>query len=111
GFNLMQETLQPRWIFVINTKGKTMDEIMSQMDRETRRVIKMNEKNHIKCREIGYDELPKFKDIMQHTGDRREFIDRPLSYYQDMYKNLHDSGILKILVAELNTNETISELK
>ena len=110
GFNLMQETLQPRWIFVIKTKNKTMDEILSNMDRETRRIIKKNEKSKIKCREIGYDELPKFKDIMQHTGDRREFIDRPLSYYQDMYKHLHDNGILKIMFAELNTKEVIDEL-
>ena len=110
GFNLGMETLQPRWIFVIKTKNKTIDEILSNMDRETRRIIKKNEKSKIKCREIGYDEIPKFKDIMQHTGDRREFIDRPLSYYQDMYKNLHDSGILKIIFAELNTQEVIEEL-
>jgi len=110
GFNLMQETLQPRWIFVIKTKDKTIDEILSNMDRETRRIIKKNEQSKIKCREIGYDELPKFKDIMQHTGDRREFIDRPLSYYQDMYKHLHDSGMLKIIFAELNTKEVLEEL-
>jgi len=111
GFNIMQETLQPRWIFVIKTKNKTIDEILSNMDRETRRIIKKNEKSKIKCREIGYDELPKFKDIMQHTGDRREFIDRPLSYYQDMYRHLHDSGILKIMFAEFNTTEILEELK
>ena len=109
GFNLMQEALQPRWIFVTPTKDTTVDEIMKGMDAKTRQILRKNERNKIKVREIEYDELDKFKKIMQHTGDRRDFIDRPLSYYQNMFKYLHDDGILKILIAELNTNELIQE--
>lgn len=110
GFNLMQDTLQPRWIFVTDTKGKTIDDIMNGMDSKTRQIIRKNERECIRTREISYEELDKFKDIMRHTGDRRNFIDRPLSYYQNMYKNLNPKGILKILVAELNTNELITKL-
>lgn len=111
GFNLMQDTLQPRWIFVTEVKGRTIDDLMKDMDPKTRQILRKNERDKIKCREIGYDELALFKDIMQHTGDRRNFIDRPLKYYQDMYNYLGKSGILKILVAELDTNELIFELK
>ena len=110
GFNLMQDTLQPRWIFVTEVKGRTIDDLMKDMDPKTRQILRKNERDKIKCREIGYDELPLFKDIMQRTGDRRNFIDRPLKYYQDMYNYLGKSGILKILVAELDTNELIQEL-
>ena len=45
---------------------------------------------------------------MQHTGDRREFIDRPLKYYQDMYK--HMDGIVKVLLAELHVKDLIEQL-
>lgn len=110
GFNLMQDTLQPRWIFITKTKDTTVEEIMKNMDSKTRQILRKNERDLIKCREISYDELPKFKDIMQHTGDRRDFIDRSLKYYQDMYNSLAPSGILKILIAELNTTELINEL-
>ena len=109
GFNLMQETLQPRWIFITPSKDTTVEEVMKNMDAKTRQILRKNERNKIKVREIEYDELDKFKDIMAHTGERREFIDRPLSYYQEMYKHLHDDGILKILIAELNTTELINE--
>lgn len=109
GFNQMQETLQPRWIFTTNTKDTTIEEIMKGMDAKTRQILRKNERNKIKVRELEYKELDQFKKIMQHTGDRRDFIDRPLSYYQNMYKYLHDDGILKILVAELNTKESIQE--
>lgn len=111
GFNVMQETLQPRWIFVTDTKGKTVDEVMKNMDSKTRQIIRKNERMCIKTREISYDELDKFKDIMKHTGDRRKFIDRPLSYYQNMYKTLHAPGILKIMVAELHAKELVNTYK
>ena len=111
GYNLMQDTLQPRWMFTLNTKNTTIDEVMKNMDPKTRQLLRKNEKSCIKCREIKYDEIPIFKDIMQHTGDRRDFIDRPLSYYQDMWNNLHDDGIFKILFVELHIKEYIETLK
>ncbi len=105
GFNLMQDTLQPRWMHVIETKNKTLDDVMNDMESKTRQILRKNEKCGIKTREITRDELPIFKDIMQHTSDRREFVDRPLSYYENMWDNLYDSGILKILIAEIDFNE------
>lgn len=102
GFNLMQDTLQPRWIHVIETENKNLDDIMKNMESKTRQILRKNEKSGIKTREIEKEELPLFKDIMQHTSDRREFVDRPLSYYESMWDSLHDAGILKILVAEID---------
>ena len=72
------------------------------MESKTRQILRKNERCGITTREITKEELPIFKDIMQHTSDRREFIDRPLSYYENMWDSLHDDGILKILIAEIN---------
>ena len=105
GFNLMQDTLQPRWMHVIETKNKTLDDIMKDMESKTRQILRKNEKCGIHTREITKEELPIFKDIMKHTSDRREFVDRPLSYYENMWYNLHDDGILKILIAEIDFKE------
>ena len=105
GFNLMQDTLQPRWMHIIETEDKTLDDIMRDMESKTRQILRKNEKCGITTREITKEELPIFKDIMQHTSDRREFVDRPLSYYESMWDSLYDSGILKILIAEINFNE------
>lgn len=104
GFNLMQDTLQPRWMHVINTKNKNIDEILEDMESKTRQILRKNIKSGIEVREIQKKELPLFKEIMQHTSDRREFVDRPLSYYENMWKHLHKSGILKIMIAEINFN-------
>ena len=104
GFNLMQDTLQPRWMHVIETKNKSLENVMSEMESKTRQILRKNERCGITTREITKEELPIFKDIMQHTSDRREFVDRPLSYYKSMWNNLYDSGILKILIAEIDFN-------
>jgi len=105
GFNLLQETLQPRWIHTLTVENRTMDDIMKDMDPKTRQILRKNERLGIKTREISRDELPVFKDIMQHTSERRDFLDRPLSYYENMWDALHDAGILKILVAEIDFDE------
>lgn len=102
GFNLMQDTLQPRWMHVIETEDKTLDDVMKDMESKTRQILRKNERSGIHTREISKEELPLFKDIMQHTSDRREFVDRPLSYYESMWDSLHDDSILKILVAEID---------
>lgn len=109
GFNIMQDTLQPRWMFVTNTKNTTVDEVMKKMDAKTRQILHHNERLGIYTREIEYEEIPKFKDIMAHTGERREFIDRPLSYYQEMYKSMHDDGKLKIIFAEINLKDLVKK--
>ena len=118
GFNLLQDTLQPRWMHVIEINGKTEEQIQEEMESKTRQVLRKNEKSGITTREITKDELPLFKSIMEHTGDRRDFIDRPLSYYEAMWDSLHDDGILKILVAEIdfkeyekNTKNELEEVK
>lgn len=118
GFNLMQNTLQPRWMHVIETEGKTEEDIQKEMESKTRQILRKNERCGITTREITREELPLFKKIMQHTSDRREFVDRPLSYYQNMWNCLHNSGIIKILIAEIdfdiyekNTKDELEDAK
>lgn len=111
GFNVLGEELQPRWIFITPTKNTTVEEVMSKMDPKTRQILRKNERNKIQVREIGYDELETFKKVTEHTAKRRGFIDRPLSYYQKMYKEFEKDKNIKILLAELNTDLSINEFK
>ena len=108
GFNIMQDTLQPRWMFVTETKNTTVEEIMKNMDPKTRQILHRNERLGIYTREIGYDEIPKFKEIMEHTGERREFIDRPLSYYKKMYDSFNETDNIKVMLVELNVKENLN---
>lgn len=110
GFNLMNEGLQPRWMFVLNTDEK-IEVIEKNFDSKTKRILRKNHKMCIGTREITKDEIPIFKKIMASTSNRREFVDRPLSYYQNMWDTFAQNNNLKIVVAELKTDQYLDNLK
>ncbi len=102
---------QVGWMFSLNLEGKTEDEILKEMKPNTRNTIRKAEKNGITIRELSYDELDKFQNIMIETGERKGFSIRDVSYYQEMYNLLHDKGEVKYYVTELNLNEYIERLQ
>ena len=46
------------------------------------------EVNKVVYNETNVEGLEEYKRITEHTGNRRGFIDRPLSYYQEMFNAL-----------------------
>ena len=48
GFNLMQDTLQPRWMHVIEINGRNEEEVQKDMESKTRQILRKNEKSCIK---------------------------------------------------------------
>lgn len=106
-----QQSLQGKWIYWIDINGRNLEEVMKDMTSKTRQMIRKNEKNGVVVREGTYDELDKFKNIMDHTGERREFISRPLSYYQEMYKHLHEEDICKLYFAEINLKNQLEKFE
>ena len=102
GFNLYYENLQPRWLFRLNIKDKSEEEIINNFKKEAKRRANKKDFFAIKIRELKENEISIFKDLMNKTADRKNFIDRPLSYYKQMYNSLHDDGILRYMVAEID---------
>ena len=97
-----KKELEPRWVSVLNLNNKTYEEIIKEMRSTTRWQINKAKKNCIEIKEANYDEIEIFKKIMEHTSERREFDDRPLSYYQKMYENLSKDNIYKLMLASIN---------
>ena len=99
GFYIDQDEkkdLEPRWISVLDLKDKTFDELFKDMRSSTKWRINNSKKNCLKVIDATYEELDEFKKLMKHTSERREFIDRPLSYYQNMYKVLKEKDLIKV---------------
>lgn len=107
GFKL-EGNLQPQYAFVLYLKNKTIDELEKNMETTTKQMIRKNEKMGIKCREIELKDLEKFTDVMKDTAKRRGFIDRPYSYYKDMFNIFGDD--IKILLSEINLDNYLSIL-
>ena len=102
---------QVGWMFSLDIGEKEEKEVLDEMKPNTRNTIRKASKIGITIRELGYDELDKFQDIMIQTGQRKKFSIRKLPYYQDMYKLLHDKNQIKYVITELDLNNYLEKLK
>lgn len=97
--------LEPRWISVLDLKNLTKEQYKSNLRSTTRLNVNNSYKHGLKLVEIDETRMDEFKKLMEHTGERRGFIDRPLSYYKSMYKNFKD--YIKVILVELDVNDSI----
>ena len=96
------ESTQPKYLFAMDLNGRTEEQLLADLKRNTRNHIRKAEKAGVTVRELKREELPILKQITESTSKRRNFTDRPLSYYEQMYDLFHDKGEIKFLVAEAN---------
>lgn len=93
---------QVGWMFSLPLEGKSCQQILKEMKPNTRNTIRKTEKIGITVKELGYDELDRFQNIMVETGERKNFSIRSVDYYQKMYELFHDKGEVKYYVTELD---------
>ena len=113
-----KKDLEPRWLSSLDLEDKTVDELLNNFRKTTRWRLSKSEKNCIELKEATKEDLKEFKKIMVHTSERREFEDRPLEYYENMYEELSKENMIRVLLAEINfmklyetTDEEINKLK
>lgn len=101
---------QVRWAFVLDISNQTEEEVFSKFKPNTRNTIRKNLKNGVSVRELAYDELAKFTEIVESSGSRKNFHSRKTEYYQKMYNLFHPKKQVKFLVTELDVDQYIEEL-
>lgn len=106
-----KKDLEPRWVSVLDIKGKTIDELFKSFRSGTKWGINNSKKNFITMVEADESNLFEFKNLMEHTSERRGFVDRPLSYYTEMFKILKRENAVKVLLAEINFKELLDFTK
>lgn len=102
---------QVTWMFSLDLSNKTEEEILKNMKQNTRNIIKKTIKSGIKIKELSFEELNKFHNILKETGNRKNFKIRDISYYQDMYNLFSPKNEVKYLIAELNLKEYVENLQ
>ncbi len=100
GFIRLAHSDEPKYSFALEIGDQTPDQIFTAMKRNTRNHIRKAEKMGVKVRELKREELSIFKQITESTSKRRDFTDKPLSYYEQMYDLFHQKGEIKFMLAE-----------
>ncbi len=93
-----REEIQPRYVFRLDTKNKTEDEVFKNFHSKTRYNIRLATKKGVTVKEGTREDLKDFHKIMVTTGIRDGFITRPLEYFERMYDCLGPEH-MKILMA------------
>ncbi len=78
------EGTQPRFVFRLDVKNKTIDELMAAFHSKTRYNIRVAQKNGVEVKIEGKEMAKTFYEIMLETGMRDNFVTRPLSYFESM---------------------------
>lgn len=94
-----KDEIQPRFVFRLDIKGKTEDEVLQNCHQKTRYNIRLATKKGVVIKEGTREDLKDFHNIMVETGERDDFIIRSLSYFQKMYDELVPTGHMKLLMA------------
>lgn len=93
-----REEIQPRYVFRLNIKGKTEDEVFADFHQKTRYNIRLATKKGVTIKEGTREDLKEFHKIMVETGARDGFIIRSLEYFEKMYDELVPDH-MKLLMA------------
>lgn len=93
-----REEIQPRYVFRLDVKGKTEDEVFKNFHQKTRYNVRLATKKGVTVKDGTREDLKDFHKIMITTGKRDGFIIRPLEYFEKMYDELGQEH-MKILMA------------
>ncbi|MFF2408480.1 lipid II:glycine glycyltransferase FemX [Streptomyces sp. NPDC058092] len=100
---------QPRYVFQVPFAGRSLEEILGNLNQQWRRNIKKAEKSGVKVVEGDYEDLPAFYELYRETAERDRFIPRPLGYFQRMWTVLRaeDPDRMRLYLAH-HDGETLS---
>ena len=95
------EVIQPRYVFRLNVKDKTEEELLKSFHEKTRYNIRLAGRKGVTIRDGGREDLKDFYRIMQETGNRDNFLIRPLEYFEEMYDCM-GKDYLRVIMADYN---------
>lgn len=91
---------QPRYYMICDI-DKDEKEVLNSFQPRTRSLVKKSMKNGLICEKCGRDELPKFAEIMKITGERDEFTNRDLDYFERVYDSLSKTDDVDLYLTKL----------
>lgn len=87
------EGIQPRFVFRLDIKNKTEDEVMAEFHQKTRYNIRVAQKKGVEVKLGTRSDIPDFHKVMVETGVRDQFVVRSAAYFEKMYDCLGPENI------------------
>ncbi len=104
-----QPMSQIRWLSVLDLKNKSEDELLKEMNYQTRRNIKKTEEMNVQIEDLNINETERFFKLFKMAEEKHGFSFRGLDYFKEMQKIYHDNSMLKI--ATINLKDYLNSLE
>jgi len=108
GYKYLGEYEQAKWTYVLELDGKTPEGLLMEFRTTHRQLIRKAEREGVRVRELGEDELGVLKQITAESGERHGFQEPEVEYYQSMKAAFGEK--VKFVVAEIPASRVSSEL-
>lgn len=92
---------QIRWLSVLDLQDKTEDQLLKEMDYQTRRNIKKTYEMGVKVRTLPMEETDTFFELFQMAEEKHGFKFRDKPYFYEMQKTYKDHAMLKLAYIDL----------
>lgn len=92
---------QIRWLSILDLKDKSDDQLLKEMDYQTRRNIKKTYEMGVKVRTLPMDETDTFFELFQMAEEKHGFKFRDKPYFYEMQKTYKDHAMLKLAYIDL----------
>lgn len=79
------EGIQPRFVFRLDVKDKTPEEVMQNFHQKTRYNIRLAERKGVVIKNGTREDIADFHKLIVETGIRDKFIVRTQDYYEKVY--------------------------
>ncbi|EHJ07306.1 aminoacyltransferase [Staphylococcus simiae] len=110
GFTIGYDPMsQIRWLSVLDLKDKSEDQLLKEMDYQTRRNIKKTYEMGVKVRTLPIEETATFFELFRMAEEKHGFKFRELPYFEEMQRIYGDKAMLKL--AYIDLNEYLDSLK
>jgi peptidoglycan pentaglycine glycine transferase (the first glycine) len=79
------EGIQPRFVFRLDLRGKTEDQLMQDFHQKVRYNIRLSERKGVTVKVGGREDVATFYRMIVETGVRDNFVVRSREYYEKVY--------------------------
>lgn len=102
GYTVGYDTMsQIRWLSVLNLKDKSEDQLLKEMDYQTRRNIKKTYEMGVKVKTLPIEETNTFFELFKMAEEKHGFKFREEPYFGEMQKTYEDHAMLKLAYIDL----------
>lgn len=107
GYKYLGEYEQVKWTFTLDLNDQTAEGLFKEFRTDHRQRIHRAEREKVRIRELGMDEIGILKEIAAEAGERHGFKDPDMEYYRSMKEAFGDK--VKFVVAEIPAEQLSEE--